>query len=92
METSKMFKWTNLIDVVEVAPFLRPIAVTESMAVLREACKHDDHNTALFPYQLPKVCCRGVQRALCCDVCRVSGVVVRLKGTRIISLPKSEYE
>lgn len=40
----------DLVDVVEVGAFLRPVVVALPDAVLREGCQHDNDRTAALPH------------------------------------------
>ena len=45
---------SDLVDVVEVAPLLRPVAVTHRHTVLRQTSQVDNDDTALLPHHLKR--------------------------------------
>ena len=45
---------SDLVDVVEVAPLLRPVAVTHRDTILRQTGQVDNDHTALLPHHLKR--------------------------------------
>lgn len=72
-----------LVYVIEFGSFFRPVTMTQNNVVLHQSGQHDDYHTALLPHHLPEIRRRLRQRSLCCNVCRVTWIVVGLRNVTI---------